>query len=317
MLGLVALVAAGCGGRKAPPAAGPQSAALPSGKVKIGQPYKINGKWYYPAYDPDYHRTGTASWYGAQFHGLATANGEVFDKETVSAAHPTLPLPSLVRVTNLENGRELVVRVNDRGPFVDDRLIDLSQAAARELGFERKGLARVKVEFLGIADGYPEPATAVAAAEPTRPAEPAPPIRTAAVASPHAPMPEPAHAARPTPMPPPIQLPEREPEPRAGIVLASLDQGSVPALCPAGPQFVQVGAFADTSRVRLAEELLSALQPVRTEPVFIGQQAALRVRLGPMPDRDAADRLLARVRAAGYPDAFLVPVQQGRSDRAC
>ena len=112
------------------------------GHYKVGQPYQVNGRWYRPEYDPSYVRVGTASWYGADFHGLPTANGEVFDKEQLTAAHPTLPLPSIVRVTNLENGRSLEVRVNDRGPFVGDRLIDLSQAAARKLGYESRAWRR-------------------------------------------------------------------------------------------------------------------------------------------------------------------------------
>ncbi|HET6522225.1 MAG TPA: septal ring lytic transglycosylase RlpA family protein, partial [Geminicoccaceae bacterium] len=143
----LALLLAACGARTSPPA-GP-----PAGVYKIGQPYQINGRWYYPAYDPSYDRVGVASWYGDAFHGLQTANGEVFDKNRISAAHPTLPMPSLVRVSNLENGRSMVLRVNDRGPFVDNRVIDLSEAAARELGFQRNGLARVRVQFVGIADG--------------------------------------------------------------------------------------------------------------------------------------------------------------------
>ena len=144
-----------CSRRAAPRRHGRLPATLPAASVghyKVGSPYKINGRWYRPEYDPNYVRVGTASWYGADFHGLPTANGEVFDKEQITAAHPTLPLPSIVRVTNLENGRSIEVRVNDRGPFVGDRLIDLSQAAARKLGYESSGLAPVRVEFVGLAD---------------------------------------------------------------------------------------------------------------------------------------------------------------------
>ena len=117
---------------------------------KLGQPYEIEHVWYFPSYDSNYDRTGTASWYGHPFHGRATANGEHYDMNEVSAAHPTLPLPSRVRVTNLENGRQLVLRVNDRGPFIDGRLIDVSRRAAQLLGFHRKGLAEVRVEYLGL-----------------------------------------------------------------------------------------------------------------------------------------------------------------------
>ena len=118
---------------------------------KIGAPYRINGRLYKPAADPGYNKVGIASWYGSKFHGKLTANGEIFDKNRLSAAHTTLPMPSLVEVKNLENGRRIVVRLNDRGPFVDDRIIDLSRAAAVELGFQAKGLAKVRVRYLGPA----------------------------------------------------------------------------------------------------------------------------------------------------------------------
>ncbi|MDZ4375994.1 MAG: septal ring lytic transglycosylase RlpA family protein, partial [Phenylobacterium sp.] len=121
------------------------------GVRKVGKPYQVGGIWYVPREQPDYDARGMASWYGQQFHLRATANGEVFDMNALSAAHTTLPLPSMVEVTNLENGRKLVVRVNDRGPFHDNRIIDMSQAAAIELGFHRQGLAKVRVRYLGPA----------------------------------------------------------------------------------------------------------------------------------------------------------------------
>jgi rare lipoprotein A len=150
------------------------------GVYKVGQPYQINGRWYHPQVDPDYDRTGTASWYGDPFHGRATANGERFDKRRLSAAHPTLPLPSIVRVTNLANNRSVDLRVNDRGPFVGDRIIDLSQAAARELGFERHGLAPVRVQYLGLAEARGRPP----AMPPPRQPPPPPPEPTYAAAAP-------------------------------------------------------------------------------------------------------------------------------------
>lgn len=118
---------------------------------KVGNSYQVNGRWYHPKEDPDYSKVGVASWYGSQFHGRLTANGEIFDMTRLSAAHTTLPLPSMVEVTNLENGRRLVLRVNDRGPFVGDRIIDLSREAARQLGFEHQGTARVRVRYAGPA----------------------------------------------------------------------------------------------------------------------------------------------------------------------
>jgi len=116
---------------------------------KVGNPYKINGKWYYPAVNYEYDEVGYASWYGPGFHGKKTANGEIFNQNKISAAHRTLPLPSIVKVTNLENGKILsFVRVNDRGPFARNRIIDLSKEAAKELGFVNNGVAKVRVEIL-------------------------------------------------------------------------------------------------------------------------------------------------------------------------
>ena len=122
------------------------------GVYKLGNPYRVAGRTYVPRHDPNYDRTGIASWYGDDFHGRLTSNGEVFDMHKVTAAHPTLPLPSRVRVTNLENGRSIVLRVNDRGPFVHDRIIDLSRAAADRLGFRRQGTAKVRITYVGRAN---------------------------------------------------------------------------------------------------------------------------------------------------------------------
>jgi rare lipoprotein A len=114
-----------------------------------GRPYQVKGVWYTPKADPNYNEVGMASWYGREHQGKPTADGERFDLAKISGAHKTLPLPSMVEVTNLENGKRIQVRVNDRGPFAPGRIIDLSQAAARELGFEGKGLAKVRVRYLG------------------------------------------------------------------------------------------------------------------------------------------------------------------------
>ncbi len=121
------------------------------GRAQIGKPYKIKGKWFTPKHEPNYDKTGVASWYGPNFHGRQTANGEIFDQYAISAAHPTLPLPSYVRVTNLENNKSIVVRVNDRGPFASGRIIDLSKRTADILGVIRNGTARVRVRYVGKA----------------------------------------------------------------------------------------------------------------------------------------------------------------------
>ena len=119
---------------------------------RLGKPYVISGRTYTPRLDPNYRAEGKASWYGGDFHGRLTANGEKFDMNALSAAHPTLPLPSYVRVTNLQNKRTLVVRVNDRGPYRGNRLIDVSVRAAEILGFHDQGIAQVRVEYIGLAE---------------------------------------------------------------------------------------------------------------------------------------------------------------------
>jgi len=135
-----------------------------SGNLKVGKPYQIKGQWYYPAHQPDYDEKGIASWYGDQFHGRPTASGERFDMHEVSAAHKTLPLNSMVEVTNLENGRSMTMRINDRGPFIDGRIIDLSREAAVRLGMFNAGTAQVRVRMAG--NRGREPRIEIAAAEP-------------------------------------------------------------------------------------------------------------------------------------------------------
>lgn len=118
------------------------------GRRQVGRPYKIKGKWYYPKEEFGYNKVGQASWYGPNFHGRLTANGEVYDQYALSAAHPTFPLPSYARVTNLANGRSVMVRVNDRGPYHDGRIIDLSSKAAEMLDYRHLGIAKVRVEYV-------------------------------------------------------------------------------------------------------------------------------------------------------------------------
>src|SRR5215472_13035098 len=160
------------------------------GAYHVGQPYTINGRTYYPTDNHSYRAEGIASWYGPDFHGRLTANGEVFDMHAISAAHPTMPLPSYARVTNLDNKRSIIVRVNDRGPYARNRIVDLSIGTAKALGFYGHGLARVRVEYVGRAplagsddqmllatlrEGSPAPAPSkvmLASAKPFLPAAP-------------------------------------------------------------------------------------------------------------------------------------------------
>jgi rare lipoprotein A len=126
------------------------------GRDQLGSPYKVAGKWYYPKEDKRYSKVGAASWYGDAFHGRLTANGEVYDMTHLTAAHPTMPLPSYARVTNLVNGSSIIVRINDRGPYARGRIIDLSKRAAELLDYTSTGVARVKVDYVGRAplDGH-------------------------------------------------------------------------------------------------------------------------------------------------------------------
>ena len=164
------------------------------GVYRVGQPYMVGGRMYVPEENTRYRAEGTASWYGEAFHGRLTANGEVFDMESIAAAHPTLPLPCYARVTNLTNRRSIVVRVNDRGPYHGNRLIDVSMRAAEALGFHRDGTTRVRVEYIGPAplegsddrrlmatlrEGVPAPSPSlvrIASSQPFIPGADAPPV---------------------------------------------------------------------------------------------------------------------------------------------
>jgi rare lipoprotein A len=174
---LLALSLAACASAPKPRPAG----------VKLGGPYTVLGRTYVPRDEPRYDERGIASWYGPGFHAKQTANGETYDQDDVTAAHKTLPMPSFVEVTNLDNGRQMVVRINDRGPFVEGRIIDLSRRSAQLLGVDRAGLARVRVRRVypeGAPPARPQvridtpaalppaPVPTVAAAQPVQPAPP-------------------------------------------------------------------------------------------------------------------------------------------------
>ncbi|MFQ5958237.1 MAG: septal ring lytic transglycosylase RlpA family protein [Alphaproteobacteria bacterium] len=266
--------------------------ASPQGAYKIGEPYRVDGVWYRPAEDPHYDRVGVASWYGSDFHGRRTANGAVYDMNGLSAAHKTLPMPSLVRVTNLENGRSLVLTVNDRGPFVRGRIIDVSRRAAQLLGFYHKGTARVRVQAVGewpkatlIAATAPGPAPALVAA-------PSPSPETAAM--PAAAAPSPAIIAR-EPLLPPV------------VVAAVEPPATAPAVVSAGrAMYVQAAAFSDPDNARRASNRLGRLGPGRTVRATVGGRDVYRVQLGPLATRAAANALLDRVIAAGHRDAYVI-----------
>jgi rare lipoprotein A len=185
----LALLVAACASQPKPPVSGAaHPSAPPVPGVKVGRPYVVFGVTYYPADDRAYDEKGIASWYGPTFHAKATANGETYNQEDLTAAHKTLPMPSWVEVTNLDNGRSLVVRINDRGPFVDGRIIDLSRRSAELLGVERPGLARVRVKRVFPEGDWARGAPVLVSAPATAPRRPlpsaAPIVASAAIAAP-------------------------------------------------------------------------------------------------------------------------------------
>lgn len=262
----------------------------PNGVVKIGKPYQVGGVWYYPADIKDYDETGVASWYGPQFHGKSTANGEVFDMNTVSAAHPVLPLPSYVEVTNLSNGRQLVVRVNDRGPFAKGRIIDLSRRAAQLLGFDGEGTVPVRVRRV-----YPDMAVDPAAPRLTEvvtaaPAQTTPPgtvmvdgVPTTGLGA--------STSVQTAATPAVVQT--------AALPSTALPQPTV-STAAAGTVFIQVVAVSDPTR---ANTLAAELKRFGSTLVEQGAQGIYRVRVGPYTSVQAAEMTLAKIRAAGYSDA--------------
>jgi rare lipoprotein A len=283
------------------------------GRFKIGAPYKVGGKWYYPALDYGYVAEGIASWYGPDFHGKPTANGEVFDMNELTAAHPTMALPSIAEVTNLENGRSLKLLVNDRGPFIGERVIDVSRRAAQLLGFEKNGIARVRVAI--VADesrelharlvGHPMPVVAALPAAESAPASPPfgspPPVEsnvgfrpeTREIAS------LPFSASPPSP---PLPTPPARETTKAssGFLIAQA--------AAAEPQgwFIQTGAFSERDNAERVRSRLSHLGSARVTPVERDGRELFRVRLGPLPTVDHAGRLLTDVEQAGFAGARVV-----------
>ncbi len=281
------------------------SASIGASSYKIGKPYAIKGTWYYPKVNYNYEESGIASWYGKQFHGKKTANGEIFDMEEISAAHRTLPLPSLVRVTNLRNGRTLTVRINDRGPFARGRIIDLSRRAAELLGFERQGTTPVQVRILAResrqmasalgADAPRPPSTPVVAVT----TEPLPGI-TSGVSS--APKPSAAGSKTLTEQGTTLgKTTERVAETAGGTGAGAQSDSKVSITPVAGPpqMFVQVGAFTHFKNARRMQARLSALQPVGITQFKESGKIFFRVRIGPFDDVDTVDRMLAAVLNAG------------------
>jgi rare lipoprotein A len=236
-----------------------------------GPPYQVDGKWYVPAYEPNYDEVGIASWYGPTFHGKASASGEVFDENALTAAHPTLPIPSLVRVTNLENGRSIVVRLNDRGPFVDDRIIDLSRAAGAALDMHGKGTAKVRVQYVG-----PAPAEANALPAQPIPVQVSAPINTLP--------PSPAPYVGRDPLPP----------------LADIPVAAAPSRATeARGYFLQAGSFADLGNAHTLKDKLMTFAPSSVAAVKVNGSDFYRVMVGPWSSREAAVDAQERLSRSG------------------
>jgi rare lipoprotein A len=273
-------------------------------RARSGNPpfYDVFGKRYYVlSSSVGYRERGVASWYGPGFHKVRTSIGEPYDMYGMTAAHKTLPLPAYVRVTNLQNGRSVVVRVNDRGPFVGNRIIDLSYSAAAKLDMLRNGTAMVEVRTI---DPSPPPPVITASATPTPAA--APPAATAltivapAAAAPAAAAPAGSASAGSTPAAAPAAT-------APGTATPTLGGGVTSPAVAATALFVQAGAFSDPANAeRLAEKLRGgSYGKVIVRDDQIAGRRMYRVRIGPVPSVAEFDRVVAALERAGIHDAHL------------
>lgn len=255
------------------------------GNYKIGNPYLIDGVSYYPHEDYTYSEIGIASWYGPDFHGGTTSNGEIFDETKLTAAHRTLPMPTLVRVTNLENGISANIKVNDRGPYARDRILDLSSAAADVLGIKEKGTARVKVEILPeeskvLKDlAIASQNTDIYSANVTYPTEPVS-------------QPEPA----PVSIVEPMQMPE--PEPVTSSVLP-------------GDYFVQVAAYSTYDKAEALKDKLAHLGTVKIFKAVSDGNTLFKVRLGEFKTKEEAERMQEAVTRSGISGSRVILKEDG------
>ena len=306
LLGGALPLLSGCGGgngEKLGPRVIPLGQPVPKGggRYSVGKPYQVAGGWYTPREDPSYDKVGRASWYGELFHGRYTANGEIYDMDRLTAAHPTLPLPVYARVANLANGRAIVVRINDRGPYARDRILDLSRRSADALGFRKHGTAQVRVTYLGKAplngdDSYERRYLAsqgwgqFAAAKKIRPA--ADPIAVASIAS--------------------VGTPPRKSTDKLASRLAPPQASPAPAplatqiAMPAGALLVQAATFKSQENAERARTQLASIAPVDVAPITVGGETFFRVRIGPFAADSEAASALARVRQEGYTGAKIV-----------
>lgn len=270
---------------------------LQQGTFKIGKPYNIDGTTYYPKESYDHVETGIASWYGPGFHGKRTASGEHFDTGELTAAHRTLQMPSLVRVTNLDNGRSVIVRVNDRGPFARGRVIDVSQRAAELLGFKNQGTAKVKLEVLPqeslrLAEmakrGESTKGLEIAANQGRMPVTTPTPYETVAYGTSRqaAAAPIPGHTTSDGRfMPDPI------------VTQQAIRPSNI---------YVQAGSFSNYDNAQRLSQTLSHISTTSVSNATVNGQQFYRVRVGPAPTVEAADRLLSQVVNMGHGKAIIV-----------
>ena len=255
------------------------------GIYKVGNPYTVLGQSYTPREDYSYSETGMASWYGDDFHNKRTANGETYDMRAVTAAHRTLPLPSIVRVTNLENGKSIIARVNDRGPYVKNRIIDLSEKGAEMLGYKNKGTTKVKVEIMeteskALKEAMLSKDNSSKIYANALQMSPAP----AAVAVAQNTMQTPKYTAE-------ITAPSNTPKQNTA------DSGSF---------FVQVGAFQDYAKAKEMAASMSRFGTVSIHEAYLSKAGVFRVRLGAYHTRSEALKILDRLLDYGHSDVTIV-----------
>jgi len=282
---------------------------IPKGRYKVGTPYQIKNVWYYPKIDYEYNETGIASWYGPNFHQKLTANGEIFDQNAFTAAHRTLPMPSIVRVTNLENGRSLIVRINDRGPFAHGRIIDLSRRSAQLLGFARKGTAKTRVQILAAESkaiaqrakgGYTAAIPPIANNAPTPPAVPMTNVSVKSLPI----IPGTKTAAQKTTR---VLKSERQ-EKSSALKLAKLSKSRDIVQLPVGKSeiYVQVASFRRKVSAQNFQKVIADLGITGVYEAIVKGKQFHRVRIGPLKDVTQADNILTNLIKRGYPGARVV-----------
>ena len=274
------------------------------GRDHLGRPYQVAGRWFTPKAQSDYDKTGTASWYGEAFNRRMTSNGEWFDMTRLTAAHPTLPLPSYVKVTNLDNGREAVVRVNDRGPFVGTRVIDLSKRTAEVLEFKGKGKANVRVQYIGRAPLNDNGTHLVAMNKENNRGTP---LRRMIAA---------ASRGKSGSYVPDVMVAEVKPKqveaPQAETVAYAAPAPDGGTSAPSGVEssyLIQLGFFADPGNAARARDRFASVWPVQFIEMMRSGGLVYVVRLGPVVDRGDALTALEDAIAAGYGDARMIRAQ--------